>query len=138
MSRAIREWLGETVEVTKGGVVLQLVGWGIVATASVVGVIQVERLSDRQLDDLARALAAIEYETEVREYAACAQAVEGRAALRETMIDLYDGVALLDGETIDAFAAAQRALLDERRPSLSLADDCPQPPEPRNLIDGDD
>jgi hypothetical protein len=156
----MREWLGTKTETTRGGVLLMIVGWVIIASASFVGVVQVNRLSDRQLRDINATVAALEYETLVREYATCVQAVEGRAALRETMndhydasrdqmIDLLNAVGEIGGPVVDQLVAdqsatvearriEQRDALDERRPSMTLADDCPEPPDPRHIADGDD
>ena len=134
---AIRVWLDAEVTMTRAGVAWIMMGFVVLAGASIVGVLKVESLSDQQLRDVGIALDAVRHEAAVREYQACAQAVEGRLALRETMIDLYVGVAALGGETADLFAEQQRRLLDERRPPLSLAD-CPEPPQPRIHDNGDD
>lgn len=149
----LQVWMDGVVPVTRGGVVLVIVGFVLLAVATVVGVVQIERLSDRQLRSQSSAIEALALEASVRETAlrfeaqtrafeACEDAAEGRMALRATMTDLYDAVEEVGGPVLDELIDEQRRLLDERRPPLDPAD-CvrPEPPEPIPLppiSDGDD
>lgn len=156
------DWITTTVQITRGGVVLIVAGFTVLTVFNVVGAWRTEQIGDQRARDLETLIAAVSYEGSLRAYETCVTAVEGRLALRETMLDEYDAVRdtmvdfltaieVVGGETVDALAAEQRRLvearrdeqrrlLDQRRPSITIADDCPPRPEPLPpaVHDGDD